>query len=121
MPNPYRVLLLGAATTGWYGATDRQRQQQILPAFTELLDRWRQAGARLLTTLDDDLFSVGDHDRPGWFLMFEVDQLEIVVGMLQAVRETINGVRMDEYVRFEARVGRPFFLLEQSTAAASAD
>ena len=28
------------------------------------------------------------------------------------IRETVDGVRMDEYLRFEARVGRPFFLLE---------
>lgn len=34
--------------------------------------------------------------------------------MIQRIRETVDGVRMDEYVRFEARVGRPFFLLESA-------
>jgi hypothetical protein len=44
--------------------------------------------------------------------MFEVPALETVVEMIQRLREPVDGVRMDEYARFEARIGRPFFLLE---------
>lgn len=112
MPSPHRVLLVGSATAAWYGASDEEREQRILPAFKALTGRWMELGARPLATVDDDLFAVGDHGRPGWFLVFEVDRLEVVVAMLQAVRESAGGARMDEYVRFEARVGRPFFLLE---------
>jgi hypothetical protein len=32
--------------------------------------------------------------------------------MLQRIRETVDGVRLDAYMRWEARIGRPFFLLE---------
>jgi hypothetical protein len=32
--------------------------------------------------------------------------------MIQRIRESVGGVRMDRYARFEAHVGRPFFLLE---------
>lgn len=112
LAGPYRVLLLGSATDAWYGASDADREERILPAFRRLVEGWLASGARVLATLDDDLFVAGYQGRPNWFLLFEVDGLETVVGMLQAIRETSQGVRMDEYVRFEARVGRPFFLLE---------
>jgi hypothetical protein len=34
--------------------------------------------------------------------------------MVGAVREPIDGVRLDRYVRFEVRVGRPFWAREES-------
>jgi hypothetical protein len=42
-----------------------------------------------------------------FFLMFEIERLETVVEMIQRLREPVDGVRMDTYARFEARVGRP--------------
>lgn len=36
--------------------------------------------------------------------------------MIQRTREQADGIRMDRYVRFEAHVGRPFFLLEAPKA-----
>lgn len=114
MPTPRRVLLLGATTSAYYEASDEDRRVRILPRFKELVEEWQALGARVLATMDDDLFMVGEPRSTDftWYLMFEVDQLETVVGMIQRIRETVNSVRMDEYVRFEARVGRPFFLLE---------
>lgn len=114
MPTPRRVILLGAATSAYYEASDDDRRTRILPRFKELVEEWKALGARVLATLDDDLFMVG---QPGstdftFYLLFEVDELETVVGMIQRIRETVGGVRMDQYVRFEARIGRPFFLLE---------
>jgi hypothetical protein len=44
--------------------------------------------------------------------MFEVDDFDTVVSMIQRLREPVDGVRMDRYARFEAHLGRPFFLLE---------
>lgn len=29
--------------------------------------------------------------------------------MMQSLRQTVDGVRLDNYLRFEARVGRPLF------------
>lgn len=114
LPTRNRVLLLGAATRGWYDADDETRREQILPRFRAMMDEWRGLGARVLATLDDDLFMVGP---PGtteftWYLMIDVDDLASVTELLQRVRVTVDGVRMDKYVRFEARIGRPFFLLE---------
>lgn len=114
LPAPHRVLLLGAATRGWYEAEDDERRERILPRFKAMMDEWRQLGARVLATLDDDLFMVGP---PGpanhtWYLLLEVDDLDVLAAMTQRIRTTVDGVRMDKYVRFQARIGRPFFLLE---------
>lgn len=114
MPDPKRVIFLGAATNAFYEASEEDRATLILPRFKEMMDEWRELGARVLATLDDDLFMVGEPASTGFtfYLLFEIDALETVVGMIQRLREPINGVRMDSYMRFEARVGRPFFLLE---------
>lgn len=116
MPSPLRVLLLGAATSAYYESSDEDRRERILPRFKQLMAEWQALGARTLATMDDDLFMVGQPGAPDftWYLMFEVDQPEAVVGMIQRIRESVDGVRLDEYVRFEARIGRPFFLLEPS-------
>lgn len=116
MPSPLRVLLLGAATSAYYESSDEDRRERILPRFKELTAEWQALGARVLATMDDDLFMVGQPGSPDftWYLMFEVDEPEVVVGMIQRIRESVGGVRLDEYVRFEARIGRPFFLLEPS-------
>jgi hypothetical protein len=114
LPTPRRVILLGAATSAYYESSDEDRRTRILPRFKQLVEEWKELGARVLGTLDDDLFMVGQPGSPDftWYLLFDVDRLETVVAMIQRIRENVDGVRMDEYVRFEARVGRPFFLLE---------
>lgn len=114
VPSPHRVLLLGAATSGWYEAEDDDRRTRILPRFQEMMNEWRELGARVLATLDDDLFMVGPPAGASytWYLLLEVDSLDVLAAMTQRVRATVDGVRMDKYVRFQARIGRPFFLLE---------
>ncbi|WP_320671762.1 hypothetical protein [Patulibacter defluvii] len=114
LPSPCRVVLLGAATQGWYSASDEDRRQRALPRFQAVVEEWRALGAVPLGTLDDDLFMVGEPGSPEftWYLMFDVPSFEVVAAMIQRVRESVDGVRLDEFVRFEARIGRPFFLLE---------
>ena len=109
-----RVLFLGAMTSAWYEAGEEERRERILPRFKQLTQEWLDLGATPLATLDDDLLMVGQPVSTGYtfFLMFEVERLETVVEMIQRLREPVDGVRMDTYARFEARVGRPFFLLE---------
>lgn len=116
VPRPHRVLLLGAANSGWFQASDQERREEVLPRFKQVVEEWRAMGARYLSSLDDDLFMVGEPGSPDftWYLLFEVDSLEVLAGMIHAVRRTVDGVRLDRYVRIEARVGRPFFLLEES-------
>jgi hypothetical protein len=103
-------------TSAWYEASEEDRRERILPRFKQMTDEWRELGAVTLATLDDDLLMVGQPVSTGYtfFLLFEVPTLETVVEMIQRLREPVDGVRMDAYARFEARVGRPFFLLEPS-------
>lgn len=111
-----RAVLLGAMTSAWYEASDDDRRERILPRFQQLVEEWRQIGAKVLATVDDDLLMVGEPCSTGYtfYVIVEVARLEDVVGMIQRIRESVDGVRMDQYVRFEARVGRPFFLLEST-------
>src|SRR6185437_11683675 len=101
--SPKRVVLLGAMTDAWYEATDEERRTKILPRFADLVGEWTALGARALATLDDDLLMVGDPRSTGvtFYLMFEIDEIETVLAMIQRIRETVGGVRMDHYVRFE--------------------
>jgi hypothetical protein len=114
VPSPIRVVLLGAMTDAWYEATDEERRARILPRFADLVGEWRDLGARVLATLDDDLLMVGEPRSTGttFYVMCEVDDVGTVVAMIQRIRESVGGVRMDRYLRFEARIGRPLFLLE---------
>jgi hypothetical protein len=114
MSGSLRVLFLGAMTSAWYEAGEEERREPILPRFKQLTREWLDLGATPLATLDDDLRMVGQPVSTGYtfFLMFEIERLETVVEMIQRIREPVDGVRMDTYARFEARVGRPFFLLE---------
>lgn len=114
LPSPRRVILLGAATRAWYSASPEVQRERVLPRFKAVVEEWLALGARPLGSLDDDLFMVGEPGSPDftWYLLFDVPTLEIVAAMIQRIRESVGGVRLDEYVRFEARTGRPFFLLE---------
>lgn len=111
---PLRAVFLGAMTSAWYSADDDKREQHILPRFKQLVEEWKGVGAKVLATMDDDLLMVGEPRSTGFtfYVMLEIVRLEDAVEMIQRIRETVDGVRMDEYVRFEVRVGRPFFLLE---------
>jgi hypothetical protein len=113
-PSPLRAVFLGAMTSAWYSADDDDRRQRILPRFKQLVDEWKELGAKVLATMDDDLLMVGEPRSTGFtfYVMLEIERLEDAVEMIQRIRETVDGVRMDEYLRFEVRVGRPFFLLE---------
>ncbi len=111
---PYRAILLGAATTGWFEASDEERREKVLPRFKEMIAEWHEMGAKVLATLDDDLFMVGQPGAPDftWYLIFEIPSLEVLAAMIHCLRKTSNGVRLDRYIRIESRLGRPFFLLE---------
>lgn len=112
--SPLRAVLLGAMTSAYYEASEDVRRTRILPRFKQLVEEWRELSVAILATVDDDLLMVGEPRSTGYtfYVVVEVARLEDVTAMIQRIRETVDGVRMDEYVRFEARVGRPFFLLE---------
>ena len=109
-----RALFLGSMTSAWYEASDDERRERILPRFAQLMTEWRKLGADVLATMDDDLLMVGHPESTGttFYVILEIDSLDDVVKMIQRIRETVDGVRLDAYMRWEARIGRPFFLLE---------
>lgn len=114
--DPKRAILLGAMTHAWYDIADDVERGKVITRFRQLVKEWQGLGARVVGTLDDDLFMVGEPGSPRFtfYLLFDVDDPQVVVEMIHRIRVPIDGVRMDRYVRFEARVGRPFFLLEPS-------
>lgn len=114
IPTPYRAILLGAATRGWFEASDEERREKVLPRFRGMIEEWKSMDAKVLATLDDDLFMVGEPGAPDftWYLIFEIPSLEVLAAMIQCLRRTVEGVRLDKFIRIEARLGRAFFLLE---------
>ena len=51
---------------------------------------------------------------PAWYLIFELDDLDTVAELIALTREPLQGVRLDRFVRFEARIGRPFWEREET-------
>jgi hypothetical protein len=111
-----RALLLGAMTPAYYSIVTDEERAKVIARFRQLVQEWRDLGARVVATLDDDLFMVGEPASTSFtfYLMFDVADPETVTEMIHRVRASIDGIRMDRYVRFEARIGRPFFLLEDA-------
>ena len=111
---PYRVMLFAAATHGWYQADDAERKR-ILSGLGAFFDEWDERGARLLCSFDDDYFVTGQPSSLDYsiYVQYEVDSLDVVVAMIQRVREEVDGIRLDRSFRMEARVGRPLFLLDR--------
>jgi hypothetical protein len=107
-----RAILLGAMTPAWYDLATDDDRARVTDRFHKLMDEWRELGAQVVGTLDDDLFMVGEPRSFTFYLLFEVDGPQVVIDMIQRLREPVDGIRMDRYARFEAHVGRPFFLLE---------
>lgn len=105
---PYRVLVLVASTDGWYGATTDERE-----AATEelgaILREVEDAGARLIASFDDDLFLTGQPASLPYtiFVLYDVDDLSVVVRLVHRLRTS----PVAKYLRLEARVGRPLFVL----------
>lgn len=110
---PYRVLLLAAAGHGWYQAPDEPARERILAAMRRWFAEWEARGARLLASFDDDYFVAGQPTALDYsiYVIFEVDSLDVIAGLVQLVREEMDGVRLDSCMRLEARVGRPLFLV----------
>lgn len=109
-----RVIMLGAMTPAYYNIAADEERARVIARFRKLVEDWQELGARLVGTLDDDLFMVGEpgSTRHTFYLLFDIDDFQVVTDMIHRIRATVDGIRMDRYVRFEARVGRPFFLLE---------
>jgi hypothetical protein len=111
---PYRTIVLAAASHGWYQASDEEREEKILPRLSALFDEWRSLGAEFIASVDDDLGTVGQPNALGFsiFIVMETPSLEALAQMMQRLRVTVDGVRLDRCFRVDARLGRPLFLLD---------
>jgi hypothetical protein len=105
---PYRILFLLAATQGWYEG-DATARERALQALRQLFESVESEGARLVGSVDDDLFATGQPLSLPYsiYVLYDVDDLDIVVRMTQRLRAS----ELARMFRFEARVGRPLFLL----------
>jgi hypothetical protein len=115
MHRPYRVMIAGTATDAFFSATDDEKTESAMPRFQQILAEWEELGARVVASLCDDVFQVGVAQPPrwAWYLLFDVDDLDVAAAMIQATREQVDGVRGDKYFRFELTIGRPFWAREE--------
>jgi hypothetical protein len=111
---PYRVMVVGRATDTFFAAPEDEKESRFFPRFKQVLAEWEELGARVIASFCDDVFQVGASEDPwAWNLIYEVDELDTAAAMMQAVRELVDDVRLDTYVKLELRIGRPFFAREE--------
>ena len=105
---PYRVLVLIASTDGWYAATPTERDVAT-DELGSILNEAQSQGARLVASFDDDLFLTGQPAPLPYtiFVLYDVDDLSVVVRLVHRLRTS----HVAKYLRLEARVGRPLFVL----------
>jgi hypothetical protein len=115
MAGPHRILVLGGGLPAYFAATEEEKREVFLPRFRGLLAEWEELGARVVASFCDDVLQVGPVTPTAWawYLIFEIDELEVAAKMIERVRTEVDGVRLDRYVRFETRVGRPFWAREE--------
>jgi hypothetical protein len=111
-----RILVLGGGQPAYFEASEDEKSQVFLPAFRTMLSDWEDMGARVVASFCDDVLQVGPASpgRWAWYLLFDVEALDVAAAMMERVRAEVAGVRLDRYVRFEVRIGRPFWAREES-------
>lgn len=112
---PHRIMIVGSALETFFGLGEAEKNDLFMPRFKQVLAEWEELGARIVASFCDDVVQVGPVLPPAgaWYLIFEVDDLDVAAAMIQATREQVNGVRLDSYTRFEFRLGRPFWAREE--------
>ena len=107
---PYRVMLLMAATDGWFDA-DPSEREVATDELSRLLRETEERGARLLASFDDDLFLSGQPAPLPYtiHILYDVDDLALVVDLVHRLRTS----DLARFLRLEARIGRPLFVLDR--------
>jgi hypothetical protein len=107
---PYRVMLLIAATEGWFVA-ERAERESATEQLSVLLRGIEERGARLLASFDDDLFLSGQPAPLPYtiHILYDVDDLEQVVSLVHRLRTS----DLARFLRLEARIGRALFVLDR--------
>jgi hypothetical protein len=111
----HRILVLGGGTSGYFDASEEEKRDVFLPAFRAMLAEWETLGAHVVASFCDDVLQVGPvtSGRWAWYLVFDVDDLDVAGAMMNRVRAVVDGVRLDRYLQLEVRVGRPFWAREE--------
>lgn len=106
---PHRVLVLIASTDGWYAAAAAERERAT-DGLRVLLRDAESEGAHLLGSFDDDLFLTGQPSPLQYsiVLLYDVDDLEVIVRLVHRVRSELGS-----FLRLEARIGRTLFVLDR--------
>lgn len=108
-------MVVGCALESFFAVSEEEKEARFMPRFKQVLAEWEELGARVIASFCDDVLQVGPNDHPwAWNLIYEVDDLDTAAAMAQAVREPVDGVRLDSYVKLELRIGRPFFAREET-------
>jgi hypothetical protein len=112
---PYRVLMCGYPQASWFVAEPEEKEEVLRPLLRTVLAEWERLGAKVVASLCDDALTVGPSqtDRPVFYLLFDVASLDIVVAMIEAARQRVDGVSLDKIMAWEARIGRPFYAREE--------
>lgn len=112
---PYRVMMCGYPMESWFTASVADKEEVLRPHLRHVLAEWESLGARVVASLCDDALTVGPSqtNRPIFYLLFDVDSLDVVVAMIEAARERVDGVSLDRICAWEARIGRPFYAREE--------
>jgi hypothetical protein len=115
MAGRHRILMLGGGLPSYFEASEQEKRDVFLPRFRAVLAEWEELGATVIASFCDDVLQVGPVQATSWawYLIFEVDEVETVAKMIERGRAEVDGVRLDRYVRFEARVGRAFWAREE--------
>src|SRR3954452_6300983 len=100
MARPHRILVLGGGLPAYFDATEEEKRDVFLPRFRALLAEWEELGARVVASFCDDVLQVGPVTDTGWawYLIFEIDELDVASKMIERVRTEVDGVRLDRYV-----------------------
>jgi hypothetical protein len=115
-PTPLRVLLTAAATAAWYDISDNGDRERVVERLQEVCQGWiHKPGVQFLTSVDDDLFLVGDprgFQRWSIYVILDVDELDTVVSMIDDFRH--GQIKLNRYFTMNATIGRPFWPIEQN-------
>ena len=114
LERPYRIMVVGTGLPTFFAASEEEKETVFMPRFRQMLVEWEELGRAWSRPLRRRV-----PGRPGGRAVLgvvpdlEVDSLDVAAAMIQAARETVDGVRLDTYVKLELRVGRPFWAREE--------
>lgn len=113
---PYRVLVVGRGNENFFRMPPSQRNVIVFPRFRVMLREWEELGAVVVASFCNDLLAVGpatgSHIWP-WHLIFDVPSIDACAQMIHAARIERDGIRLDQYIELDLRIGFPFWAREE--------